>query len=302
MPFRAIEAAQPDFRVIPSITTMSLDPTVPIDTRSLFRPVSSSLVTLLRGLRDDAWASPTIAGRWVVRDVVAHLLDTTLRRLSFHRDGMAPPPPPRAIASERDVVEFINDLNAQWVLSARRLSPRVLTDLYERASHEAADWYESLSLAAPALFPVSWAGEQESNGWFDLGREFTELWHHQQQIRMAVGADALADPGYLAAVIDVAIRGLPHAFREVAAEVGQTIAIDISGPGGGQWTLSREPERWALWRGMSPSPTSRVRLDDETAWKLLFNALSSAEAARAIHVEGSQEVGRALLRARSVIV
>jgi hypothetical protein len=44
----------------------------------------------------------------------------------------------------------------------------VLTDLYERASREAADWFESLPLEAPALFPVSWAGEQTSAGWFDV--------------------------------------------------------------------------------------------------------------------------------------
>jgi uncharacterized protein (TIGR03083 family) len=281
---------------------MTLEQPVPLDTRALFRPVSTSLVTLLRGLRQEHWESPTVAGQWVVRDVVAHLLDTTLRRLSFHRDGMVPPPPSRAIASERDFVDFINELNAQWVRSAKRLSPRVLTDLYERAGREAADWYESLPLEAPALFPVSWAGEHESMGWFDLGREFTELWHHQQQIRMAVGAKALADPRYLAAVIDVAVRGLPHAFRHVAAEPGLTVAIDISGASGGAWTLSRDENRWTLWRGEPPSPTSRLRLDDDTAWKLLFNALSEAEAAHSVRFEGRAELGRALLRARSVIV
>ena len=75
---------------------MPLEPTTLIDTRALFRPVSSALVALLRDLRPEAWQLPTVAGTWVVRDVVAHLLDTTLRRLSFHRDGMTPPPLARA--------------------------------------------------------------------------------------------------------------------------------------------------------------------------------------------------------------
>jgi uncharacterized protein (TIGR03083 family) len=281
---------------------MPLERPVPIDTRRWFRPVSNSLLTLLRGLRLELWERPTVAGTWVVRDVVAHLLDTTLRRLSFHRDGMTPPPPPRALASERDFIDFINQLNAQWVTSAKRLSPRVVTDLYERASREAADWFESLPLDAPALFPVSWAGEQVSAGWFDLGREFTELWHHQQQIRMAVGADALADPRYLAAVIDVAVRGLPHAFRDVPAEAGQTVAIDIGGPSGSQWTLAREEQRWTLWRGKPPAATASIRLSDQTAWQLLFNALSEGDAGRAVLIEGRTDLGRALLRARSVIV
>jgi uncharacterized protein (TIGR03083 family) len=281
---------------------MPLVPLVPIDTRPLFRPVSGSLVNLLRGLPTEQWDRPTVAGTWIVRDVVAHLLDSTLRRLSFHRDGMTPPPPPNAIASERDFVAFINGLNAQWVASAKRLSPRVLTDLYERASREAADWFESLSLDAPALFPVSWAGEQASAGWFDIGREFTELWHHQEQIRMAVGADSLADPRYLAAVIDIAMRGLPHAFRDVPAEPGHTVTIDISGASGSQWTLSRAVQHWTLSRGEPAAPTARIRISDGTAWKLLFNALPENEAARAVVLEGRTDLGRALLRARSVIV
>ena len=281
---------------------MPLESPEAIDTRPLFRPVSSSLVTLLRGLPLECWHRPTVAGAWVVRDVVAHLLDSTLRRLSFHRDGMTPPPPPGAISGARDFVGFINDLNAQWVASAKRLSPRVLTELYERASGEAADWFESLSLDAPALFPVSWAGEDVSAGWFDIGREFTELWHHQQQIRMAVGAGALADPRYLAAVIDVAARGLPHAFRDVGAEAGQTVAIEVTGASGSFWTLLREAQRWTLWRGEPPTATARIRLDDDTAWKLLFNALSDDDAARLVRVEGQADLGRSLLRARSVIV
>jgi uncharacterized protein (TIGR03083 family) len=274
----------------------------PIDTRPFFRPVSSGLVTLLRELPADGWNRPTIAGAWLVRDIVAHLLDSTLRRLAFHRDGMAPPPPSRAIASERDFVAFIDDLNAQWVAAAKRLSPRVLTDLYERASGEAADWFESLPLDAPALFAVSWAGEEASAGWFDIGREFTELWHHQAQIRLAVDAEALADARYLAAVIDVAVRGLPHALRHVEAEPGETVALEIDGASGGRWTLSREATRWTLWRGAADAPVTRVRLGDDAAWRLLFNALPERDTANEVHIEGRADVGRAFLRARSVIV
>ena len=281
---------------------MPLELPRPVDTRALFRPVSDSLVTLLRGLSLERWDRPTIAGAWVVRDVVAHLLDTTLRQLSFHRDGMPPPPPPGEVVSDRDFVQFINDLNAQWVNSSKRLSPRVLTDVYERASREAADWFESLPLHAPALFPVSWAGEDASAGWFDIGREFTELWHHQQQIRIAVGAEALSDARYLGAVIDIAVRGLPHAFRHVPPEAGQSVVIHISGASGGQWTLLPDDRRWTLWCGEPPSPTTRVCLNEDTAWKLLFNALSQREADAAIDIEGRADFGRALLGARSVIV
>src|SRR5262245_56703822 len=148
---------------------MSLAPLSVVDTRSLFRPVSSALVTLLRGLSADDWNRGTVAGSWTVRDVVAHLTDVTLRRVSFHRDGLVPPPPPFPMTSERDFVRFINGLNHEWVTVTKRVSPQVLTEIFELGSRDLATFVEALPLEAPALFSVSWAGEQSSAGWFDIG-------------------------------------------------------------------------------------------------------------------------------------
>jgi hypothetical protein len=229
-------------------------------------------------------------------------VDLTFRRLSFHRDQMAPPPPSKPIASERDFVRFINTINAEWVNVSRRFSARVLTDLLEKGSADLADWFETLPLEAPALFGVSWAGEQESEGWFDIGREFTELWHHQEQIRIAVGAPSLPDPRYLNAVLDVAVRGLPHAYREVTADDGESIALNVTGPAGGRWTLSREGSGWTLAAGDDDAATTRVTLSDDCAWRLLFNALDPDAAMRTARVEGRADLATPLFRARSVIV
>lgn len=281
---------------------MPLTPLEPTDTRPLFRPVASELVTLLRGLPPDAWDRPTVAGEWKVRDIVAHLVDVAFRRLSFHRDRMPPPPPPFPIASDADFVRFINGLNAAWVDAVRRFSPRVLTDLVEKASAEAADWFESLPMDAPALFGVSWAGEQSSAGWFDVGREFTELWHHQQQIRMAVGAPPLADPRYLRANLAIAMRGLPYAYREVRATPGKTVVIEVEGPAGGAWALVRDGEEWRLYGGRPDRADATVRLSDEAAWKLLFNALRGGEAEAAVRIEGDAVLAHPLLAARSIVI
>src|SRR4029077_6394920 len=137
------------------------------DTRLAFRPLSREIVDLLRTLTAEDWERPTIARGWRRRDVVAHLLDTTLRRLSFHRDRSSPPPATRPITTDRDLVTYINELNATWTRAAERLSPRVLTDLYARASLGFADFVEALDLEAAALFPVSWAGHTHSLLWLD---------------------------------------------------------------------------------------------------------------------------------------
>jgi len=143
---------------------MPLVPLPPTDTRPYFRPVARALVALLRGLPADAWERPTVAGAWRVRDVVAHVLDGTLRRVSFHRDRHPPPAPKTAPRTDQEFVAFINGLNGQWVEAAARMSPRVLTDVYELAGAALADFVESLPADTPALFPVSWAGEAESEG------------------------------------------------------------------------------------------------------------------------------------------
>ncbi len=119
---------------------------------------------------------------------------------------------------------------------------------------------------------------------------------------MAVGAPSLDDPRYLRAVIDVAVRGLPHAYRDLAAAPGDSVALDIRGVSGGQWTVMRDAGRWELSVGVLEAPTTTVVLTDDAAWQLLFNALSPADAARAVSVAGQADLAAPLLRARSVVV
>src|SRR5205823_1296403 len=84
-----------------------------IDTRPLFRPLCRDIVGVVGSLAPDDWTGPTAAGTWRVRDVVAHLIDTALRRLSFHRDRMRPPGRPPA--TDAELIALINQLNAAWV-------------------------------------------------------------------------------------------------------------------------------------------------------------------------------------------
>ena len=243
-----------------------------------------------------------MAGDWRVRDVVAHMLDTALRRLSFHRDGLQPPVPSRPIAGERDLVAWINELNATWVAASRRLSVRMLADLYAHVTAQLCDFIEKLPDDAPALFPVSWAGEQESAGWFDIGREFTEIWHHGAQIREAVGAGPYPEPAWLRAVIEISLHALPHAYREVVAPNGTSVQIEISGPAGGSWTLRRVGTRWAVGEAPASRLDAAVRLSEDAAWRLLFNALPADAARSAVQIEGDERLVEPLLAARSVIV
>lgn len=278
-----------------------LTPIPPTDTRAYFRPAGESLIALLRDLPAGAWTR-TAVGSWQVRDVVAHLVDVGNRRVAFHRDRHVPPPPPFAIENDRDFARFINRINADWVDASRRLSTRQLTEHYEKSVRELADFVESLPEDAPGLFGVSWAGEMESAGWFDIGREFTEQWHHQAQIREAAGAPPMADPAWLHATLLIALRGLPHAFRAHDAPDGATLALDVSGPSGGAWTLERAGGAWRLMAGTPASPSARAAMTGDAAWRLLFNGLPADKARTEIHVTGDAALAAPLFEARSIVI
>ena len=243
-----------------------------------------------------------MAGAWRVRDAVAHLLDTALRRLSFQRDGLILPPAARPDASGRDLVAFINTLNATWIRAAERLSPRVLTDLYARASTELADFIETLNPNDAAIFPVSWAGDSQSPQWLDIGREFTEVWHHGSQIRDAVGAGPFSDARWLRAVLQIALHAVPHAYRDVPGRPGLAVAINITGGASGTWTLQYRDLGWDVDEGDLIEPTTTATMSDEVAWRLFFNALSRPQAQSLVRVAGDAALALPMLRARSVMV
>lgn len=278
----------------------SLRPMAPVFVGELFLPLHAELIRLLRGLDDAAWNLPTLCARWSVRDIAAHLLDDDLRRLSSHRDGQALPSAP-ATPTEAGLLAFINHLNAEWVAVARRLSPRVIVDLLAFTGPQVAEHFATLDPFGQAHFGVSWAGEERSPHWFDVGRDYTERWLHQQQIRVAVGAPGLVERRWLHPVLALFVRSLPHAYRAVERENGTSVAIDIAGDAGGSWTLLRADGRWGLFDGALPSSTAQVRMPSEIAWRLFSKALKTdAERSRVV-ITGDQALGAGALGALAVI-
>ena len=198
----------------------------PILTAHLFAPLNDELVVLLRGLSAEEWSAPTAAGSWTVKDVAAHLLDTSMRRVAALRDEWHPPLPPGAFSD--GVGPFVDRLNRDWIGVATRLSPRMLIEMHELYGPALAAAMGAIDPFAKAPLAVSWAGEEESPGWFDVARELTEKWHHQQQIRDATGRSPLYE-GYLAPVIDTFARALPFAYRDVAAAEETAGSDDLIG-------------------------------------------------------------------------
>jgi uncharacterized protein (TIGR03083 family) len=265
-----------------------------------FPPLHQQLMTLLRGLEPAAWSRPTACAQWSVKDIVAHLLDTSLRRLSFGRDGFLPQPD-SAVSTYADLVAYLNRLNAEWVRACSRLSPELLIQLMDSAGQEVHEFFRSLDPNATAMFGVAWAGQESSPVWFDIGREYTERWLHQEQIREAVSAPRLDGREWLHPVLDIFARALPHVYRDVPGEPGQLIHLSISGSAGGDWTLRRQEAGWELYTGQGARSAAHIRMDQETAWKLFSKGISPEAARARITLEGDPTLGQPILGALAVM-
>jgi uncharacterized protein (TIGR03083 family) len=256
---------------------------VPIDTLGLFPDLSAGLVELLSGLSADEWRRPTVHRDRDVKDLASHLLDTALRRLAMQRDGWFAAGPE---SFDWDgLVTFIQRTNREWMDATRRLSPRILIEQIRRTDQELFELLASLPPFGRAIFSVAWAGESESENWFDVAREYTERWHHQQQIRDAVGRPGFNEQRFLAPVIATFARGLPHAYRGVDAPAGTAIAVEVDGV---RWTIARGEARWAL--ASSDRADATIALSGDDAWRLWTKGLSAAEARTRARTEGPEEL------------
>jgi uncharacterized protein (TIGR03083 family) len=271
----------------------------PIFTAHLLPKIDRLLIDLLRSLEPHDWEAQTIAPRWKVKDVAAHLLDTPLRKLSMVRDGYVDEAP--AIRSAADLVALIDRLNRQGVQVYRRLSPRVLISMMEEASLQSAEFHRSLDPFAPAAFGVSWAGENTSPNWFDTARELTERWHHQQQIRLAVNRPGIMTPELYHPVLDCFMRALPFAYRDVAADPGTLLQFHISGDCGGTWFLSRDDSSWRLVPEPGEGAASRVIIPQEIAWRVFTKGMGRTLAAAQVQVDGERELGLHVLGMTAIV-
>jgi len=191
---------------------------VPIPTLHLFPKLNELLIELLRSLSPEDWDKPTLASLWTVKDITAHLLDTNLGTISYAEGYFGKQSP--GITDYQSLVNYINELNAVWVKAMHRVSPAQLIRLLEITNSQYVDCLAALDPFAPSRFSVAWAGEGQSLNWFHIAREYTEKWHHQQQIREAVNKSGLMNYELFHPCIDTFMRGLPHTYRNVAANTG----------------------------------------------------------------------------------
>ncbi len=271
----------------------------PIFTAHLFQELEAKLIELLRSLAPEDWEKQTLAPKWKVKDVAAHLLDTQTRKLAAARHGYKSENSKKL--SPAKLVKLIDSLNAEGVRQYSRLSPNDLISRMEAASRESAEYHQALDPFAPAMFPVSWAGEEESANWFDTAREFTERWHHQQQIRFAVNNPGIMTREFYFPVLDCFMRALPYSYRNVSAKSGSLAQFNVSGKCGGSWYLLRDGSAWTLIASPAGEKISEVTIPQEIAWRIFTKGIVLEEAGTQVQVTGDEAVGLHILKMISIV-
>src|SRR5712672_264195 len=276
-----------------------IEPLQPILTAHLFPKLDGMLIELLRSLGPEDWEKQTVSPKWKVKDVAAHLLDTALRGVSIGRDHYVAETP--RIKSSADLANFINRLNQEGVAVYRRLSAAVLIALMEVAVNSLAEMHAARDPQAMAPYGVSWAGEEKSTNWFDTAREFTERWHHQQQIRLAVNKPGIMTRELYFPVLDCFLRALPIAYRNVSAEPGTQLQFSVSGECGGSWYLFRKDGAWALIGTPIGEIISETTIPQEIAWRIFTKGIMRSEAESQVRATGDTELGLHVLGMISIV-
>src|SRR6266700_7075142 len=277
----------------------AIKPLPPILTAHLFSKLDGLLLDLLRSLAPEDWEKQTVSPKWEVKDVAAHLLDTPLRGVAVGRDGYVAESP--GINLPADLAAYINRLNQEGVTVYRRLSPAVLVTLMEVATNLLAEYHASRDPYALAPYGVSWAGEEKSANWFDTAREFTERWHHQQQIRLAVNKPGIMTRKLYYPVLDCFLRALPFRYRNVPAKPGTLVEIIVSGECGGTWYLYRAVDSWQLIGEPYAEAVSDVTIPHEIAWRIFTKGIDPESARAQVTITGDANLALPVLGMVSIV-
>ncbi len=273
---------------------------IKIETLQLFPILDKMLLELLDSLTEEEWHTQTVAKLWKVKDVASHLLDGNLRALSMSRDGYYGSKPEN-IHSYQDLVTYLNTMNLTWTNATKRLSPQVLVSLLRTTGWAYIEHLNTLNAFENAIFSVAWAGQESSQNWFHIAREYTEKFLHQQQIRDAVDKQGLMTKELFYPFLDTLMYAFPYTFRDVSAKTGTVVSIKVTTEIGGQWQILKTDNHWTLRKDENGNAHSQVIIDPHTAWKLFSKSWRPEQVKDKIQILGDQIFGEQALKMVAVM-
>jgi hypothetical protein len=94
---------------------------------------------------------------------------------------------------------------------------------------------------------------------------------------------------------------LPHTYRNIDAENGTVIQLNVSCEIGGSWFLVRENEKWILKKENNVKASAIITIDPDTAWKLFSKSLRPENILSKVEITGNEKLAAVALEMISVM-
>jgi hypothetical protein len=204
--------------------------------------------------------------------------------------------PPEGL-SESEFIDWLDELQIEWVRAARRLSPPLVVEMLEWTGPRlvAVLGEEDLSERAAR---VSWAGPAPAPRWLDQLRELSEYWIHRQQLLEAVGRPVDLDPTLLRPILLGLRWALPYRLSQADLASG-AIQISIGDPINEQWSVVGGNHGWDFVEGEPSQVIARAALTADEAWRLLTNNLRRSPSS--LDITGNDDAVAVLHTTRAII-
>lgn len=256
------------------------------------------LLDLLKGLHEDDWQRLSPCPGWTVLGLASHLLGDDFGILSRRRDNYMGTVSPGDL-SESAFIDWLDEVQLEWVRAARRISPRLLVELLEWTGPRLVEVLGGEDLSERSG-RVSWAGPDPAPRWLDQLRELSEYWIHRQQLLEAVGRPVDLDPTLLRPVLLGLRWAFPYRLSGADLASDGAIQIAVGKPISERWTLVASDGAWDFSEEPSHKHVSaHASLTADAAWRLLTNNLRGASSG--VEVTGDEGAVRVILSTRAII-
>ena len=214
----------------------------PYDVPPLLELERARLLDLLTSLDAAEWRRATRCPGWSVLDLAAHLLGDDLGYLAGHRDGHHGIRPP--VGTDEDAfIDWLDGVQDDWVRSARRLSPTLVTELLGWTGPQVVAAIEAEDPTERAA-SVSWASTTAVPRWLDHARELTERWIHRNQVLDAVDRPVDLRPDLVGPVLEALRWAYPFRLAPHRRARGAAVTFDIGDRC--RWRLVSDGDGWAF--------------------------------------------------------
>lgn len=255
------------------------------------------LLSFLSALLEEDWQRPTPCPGWTVLGLTSHLLGNDFGLLARRRDDYMGTPPPEGL-SEKEFIDWLDELQMEWVRAARRMSPQLVVELLEWTGPRLVAVFAEEDLSERAAL-VSWAGPTHAPRWLDQLRELSEYWIHRQQLLEAVGRPVDLDPALLRPILLGLRWALPYRLSQAHLAPNGAIQVSVGEPINERWTVVASNGEWDFAEVAPDHVIARAALTADDAWRLLTNNLRTASSS--LDVTGDEDAVAVVRTTRAII-